>query len=233
MTSPPGDKHTLPVHRAALRHQRALSVAAFALLALIAELVGRSLAHRIDVGRHVHSGYAHTDYYPFLLAAVKGGVALMLARVTWRTVRARATARAGRRLARALGHNPEPAPRMRLELSPRLWLTSFAVTSGFYLVQMDAEEISTGRWPLLAPWLHTSALPVFAVLAVVVALVYGAAARWLAAYERYAQSTLADAQRLAARGAAPAERRAVPAVSTPPRRRFGQVFESRPPPAPA
>jgi hypothetical protein len=45
---------------------------------------------------------------------------------------------------------------------------------------VDAEGLSEGRWPVLAPWLYTSALPVFAVLAVAVAVVYGAVARWLA-----------------------------------------------------
>src|ERR671938_1813298 len=143
--------------------------------------------------------YSGADYYPILLVAVKVGVALMLSRVAWRSLRA----------ARLLAaHGSGGCPRVRIELSPRLWLGSFLATSAIYLVQMDAEGISSGRWPLLAPWLHTSALPVFAVLSVVVALVYGAAARWLAAYERYARSTLADAQRLAARGAAPGERQA-------------------------
>ena len=37
----------------ARRHQRLLPALAFGLLALAAELVGRSLTHRIDFGRHV------------------------------------------------------------------------------------------------------------------------------------------------------------------------------------
>ena len=37
----------------ARRHQRLLSGLAFGLLGLVAELVGRSLTHRLDVGRHV------------------------------------------------------------------------------------------------------------------------------------------------------------------------------------
>jgi hypothetical protein len=37
----------------ARRHQRLFSGLAFGLLALVAELVGRSLTHRLDVGRHV------------------------------------------------------------------------------------------------------------------------------------------------------------------------------------
>ena len=164
----------------ARRHQRLLAALAFGLLALVAELVGRSLTHRLDVGRHVAPpSYSGADYYPFLLAGVKVGIALLLARVAWRFVRARAAARAGRRLLSALGARPASrALRVRLELSPRLWVLAFATTSLLYLVQTDAEQLSAGRWPLLAPWLHSSALPVFAVLAVVVALVYGAVSRW-------------------------------------------------------
>ena len=74
----------------ARRHHRALAAAAFGLLALVAELVGRSLTHRLDVGRHVESpSYSGADYYPFLLGAVKLGVALLAARLVWRFVRAR------------------------------------------------------------------------------------------------------------------------------------------------
>jgi hypothetical protein len=217
----------------ARRHHRLSAALAFALLALIAELVGRSLTHRLDVGRHVSSpSYAGADYYPFLLAGVKLGVALLLARLAWRFVRARAAARAGRRVLVALAARPKPAPRVRLDLSPRLWLAAFLVTSTFYLVQADAERAAAREWPLLWPWLHTSALPVFAVLAVLVALAWGAVARWLEEYERYAQDTCACAEELAAGGepirpqpAAPAER--------PPRKLFGLAFESRPPPLPA
>jgi len=214
----------------ARRHQRLSSALAFALLALVAELLGRGLAHRLDVGRHVRSpSYSGADYYPFLLAAVKLGVALLLARLAWRFVRARAAARAGRRVLAALGTSPRPAPRVRLDLSPRLWLAAFVVTSVVDLVHIDAEQAAVGRWPLLSPWLHTSALPVFAVLAVLVALAWGAVSRWLNEYERYAQDTCARANRLAAASAPP---RAQPgsAVALPPRKRFGVAFESRPPP---
>jgi len=217
----------------ARRHQRLFSALAFALLALVAELVGRSLAHRLDVGRHVGSpSYAGADYYPALLAAVKLGVALLLARLVWRFVRARAAARAGHRVLAALGKDAEPAPRVRLQLSPRLWLAAFAVTSVFALVHVDADRAAAGRWPLFWPWLHTSALPVFAVLAVLVALAWGAVSRWLNEYERYAQDTCARAGRLAAASALPLVQPARP-VSLPPRKLFGLVFESRPPPLPA
>jgi hypothetical protein len=213
----------------ARHHQRALAAGAFGLLALIAELVGRSLTHRLDVGRHVATpSYARTDYYPFLIAFVKVGIALLLARVAWRFVRARTTARAAQRVLGAVRHGR--APRLKLDLRPRLWALTFATTSLLYLVQTDAERISIGRWPLLAPWLHTSALPVFAVLAVVVALLYGAVARWLADYELYA-STLVEAVRLSG---SPPPRHPRPASHVAaPRSLFGLAFESRPPPVPA
>ncbi|HYX88401.1 MAG TPA: hypothetical protein VE753_03440 [Gaiellaceae bacterium] len=218
----------------ARRHQRLSAALAFALLALVAELVGRSLTHRLDVGRHVRSpSYAGADYYPFLLAAVKLGVALLLARLAWRFVRARAAARAARRVLAASGVRPSSrAPRVRLEVSPRLWLAAFLVTSTFFLLQADAEQAASGRWPLLWPWLHTSALPVFAVLAVFVALAWSAVARWLAAYERYAQDTCAYARRLGTR-AEPRRSPTRPDAAAAPRELFGLAFESRPPPLPA
>src|SRR5207302_9430707 len=138
------------------RHQVLLARLALGLLALVAELVGRSLTHRIDVGRHVASpSYSGADYYPILLIVVKAGVALMLARLMWRFAKARATARTARRLLAAQGRAAIAAPRVHLELSPRLWLGSLLVTASIFLVQTDAEQVSTGPWPLLAPWLHT------------------------------------------------------------------------------
>jgi hypothetical protein len=214
------------------RHQRLLSGLAFGLLALVAELAGRSLTHRLDVGRHVEApGYAHADYYPFLLAGVKIGIALLLARLAWRFARAHAAARAARRLLVAVGSRPR-APRVRVVLSPRLWLLSFAVTSLFYLVQTDAERLSSGQWPLFAPWVHTSALPVFAVLAVFVAVLWAVVAGWLADYERFAEAVIADAHRALTAYQPPAVRRHTDARIAP-RRLFGLAFESRPPPAPA
>ena len=216
----------------ARRHQRLLSVLAFGLLALVAELAGRSLTHRIDVGRHVRSpSYAGTDYYPILLAAVKVGIALLLARLAWRIVKARSAERAAHRLLAAVGVRPaRAAPRIRLRLSPRLWLAFFALTSVIYLVQADAEQVTEGRWPLLAPWLHTSALPVFAVLAVLMALAWRAVQRWLADYERYAEDTTENARRLASAADEPIASPPQAAAASP-RRLFGLAFESRPPPA--
>ena len=217
----------------ARRHQRLSAGLAFALLALVAELAGRSLTHRLDFGRHVATpSYSGADYYPFLLAAVKLGVALLVARLAWRFVRAHAAARAGRRVLAKVGSRPGPAPRVRLDLSPRLWLAAFLATSVFYLVQHDAEQAAAGRWPLLSPWLHSSALPVFAVLAVLVALAWSAVASWLSEYERYAEDTCALAGRIGKASSPPRSPRTQTAAA-PPRKLFGLAFESRPPPVPA
>jgi len=105
-------------------HRRLAGFGSFALLALAAELVGRSLTVRLDLGRHVPTpSYAGADYYPFLLLAVKIGIALLLASLAWRVVKARAAARAARRLLAAVGARPTEVPRVRLRVSPRLWLS--------------------------------------------------------------------------------------------------------------
>jgi hypothetical protein len=213
----------------ARRNQRLFSGLAFGLLALVAELAGRSLIHRLDFGRHVATpSYAGTNYYPILLAVVKTGIALLLARLAWRLVRARSAEQTALRL---LGGRSR-RPRLRVALSPRLWLAFFVLTSAIFLVQTDAEGADVGRWPLLSPWLHSSALPVFAVLAVLCALVWGAVRSWLAEYEEYAQATVARALRLAGRCALHVTRPNVE-LAVPPRRLFGLAFESRPPPLPA
>ena len=105
----------------------------------------------------------------------------------------------------------------------------FALTSAIYLVQADAEGVESGRWPLLSPWLHSSALPVFAVLAVLCALVWGAVRDWLADYEQYAQESVARALRLVWQRTVQVLRPSRE-LAIPPRRLFGLAFESRPPP---
>src|SRR5580765_8227348 len=212
-------------------HRRLAGAGAFVLLALVAEIVGRSLTVSLDLGRHVPTPrYAGADYYPFLLAFVKVGVALMLATLTWRFVKARAAARTARRLMGAVGARAHSTPRVRIEVTLRSWALAYALTAGIYLVQTDSERFSAGEWPLFSPWLHTSALSVFAVLSVVVALVHGAVSRWLADYERYAEQVAAAARsllRLRRQVATPRARSSF----DPPRRLFGLAFESRPPPA--
>jgi hypothetical protein len=211
--------------RVGRNHHRLLSGLAFGLIALIAELGGRSMTMRIDLGRHVATpSYAQASYYPVLLGVVKVGIALLLARLLWRLVKARAAERAAHRIVGVRAARP----RVRITLSPRLWLVFFAVTAAIYLVQADAEGAAAGRWPLLSPWLHSSALPVFAVLAVLCALVWAAVRGWLADYEEYAQATVARALRLVGRALRVRRPRVV--FSIPPRRIFGLAFESRPPP---
>ena len=215
----------------ARRHHRLLAASAFGLLALVAALAGRALTARFDVGRHVgRPEYAGANYYPFLLMGVKIGIALLLARLAWRFAKARSTARAAGRITETLGVRPRhAAPRVKVELSPHLWLASFVVTATIYLVQADAEQLAGGHLTPFWPWVHTSALPVFAVLSVVVALVYRGVARWLSDYESYARRTAAHARELTLRGKLPEPRRRRSA-DVRPRRLFGLAFESRPPP---
>lgn len=214
------------------KRRRTAAMTAFALLAVIAEVAGRSITAHVDRALHVAPlASTNASYYPFLLAAVKSGAAVGLAWLLWRIVRARATTRAGARLVHTLGHRHAPfATRVRLTLSPRLWLASFVTTSLAYLIQTDVERVAVGQWPLFAPWLHTYALPVFAVLAVFVALGWGVVARWLAEADRYAAATFARVRRILSGNAPVPVRRARPTDARGPRTLFGLSFESRPPP---
>jgi len=195
---------------------------------------GRALVHRLDVGRHLSSPVPpEADYYPVLLAALKLAVALLLARLAWRVARARATEVAARRLLGAVGPRPgRTAPRVSLRLSPSLWAAFFLATSVMYLLQAGAEQAVAGRVALLDPWLHTSALPVFAVVSVALALLWGTVQRWLVEYERLAEEVAAQAWCLM-RGACPPSLPRATAYLYPPRQLFGLAFESRPPPLPA
>lgn len=212
------------------RLQRCRRRAAFALLAIFAEVAGRSLTGRVDGMFHVAPLASTTaDYYPMLLVAVKILAALVLAWLLARLVRAWGAADAGNRLLVAVGHRPERRrPRLR-PLSPRVWLVSFAATSLVYLVQTDAEGIAEGRWPVLAPWLHTYALPVFAVLSVLVALAWNVA-HWIRAVEEYAVRTLDRVREILSAACERGTRWLLPVDDRGPRRRFGLAFESRPPP---
>ena len=212
----------------ARRHQRLLSALAFGLLAVLAELVGAGLTHRIDLGRHVRSpSYSHAAYYPAVLAVVKVGIALLLTSLLWRMSRAHAIERAARRVT-----GTRDVPRITLTLSARLWLAFFAVTATTYLVHADASRVAGGRWALFFPWVHSSALPVFAVVSVILALVWSVVKRWLADYEQFAEDAAWLARHIGrSRQATTSFPRIV--LQTPPRRRFGLVLDSRPPPAAA
>lgn len=212
---------------------RRRGVFTFGVFVVIAEVAGRGLTRHVDRWLHL-APLARTDtsYYPFLLAGVKVAGALTLAALLARGLRAWAAADAGRRLLHTAGHQTR-APRLRARLSFRVWAGAFAATSVVYLVHTDAESAAAGRWPLFAPWLHTYALPVFAVLAVAVALAWRLAG-WLYEFEEYASRTLERVRRiLTVARAARRRRRPRPADDSAPRRRFGLAFECRPPPVTA
>jgi hypothetical protein len=213
----------------ARRHQRLFSALAFGLLAVAAELLGASLTHRIDLGHRVQSpSYSHAAYFPAVVAAVKVGISLLLASLLWRMLRAHAIEQA----ARTAGARSGRLPKLRIALSPRLAFAFFAVTSLTYLVHANYDRVAAGRWALFFPLIHSSALPVFAVLAVLTAVLWSVVRRWLADYEQYAE----DAARLArhlARARPPALAFPHVTVAVPPRRLFGFVLDSRPPPAAA
>ncbi|HZQ82677.1 MAG TPA: hypothetical protein VFB25_11950 [Gaiellaceae bacterium] len=206
----------------------------FAVMVSVAEVTGVSITRHIDRALHVAPlAPSGASYYPFLLVAVKIAGALTLAALLARGLRARATAGAGRRVLAAAGRaHDTPSPRLRPGLSPRVWAASFAATSLVYLVHVDADSLAAGRWPLLAPWLHTYALPVFAVVSVLVALAWRLAG-WLHEIEDFADRTLAHARRVLRALGRTRARHARPTDDSGPRRRFGLAFESRPPPLPA
>jgi hypothetical protein len=215
--------------------RRPTQVAGFALLALVGEITGRSLTLRLDRAVHVRPRAEQmASYYPFLLAGIRVAAALALALVAWRLVRAHLTASAGESLLRALGHRRPGAPKPRLSLTPKLWLAAFGATAGWYLIQADIERLSEGRWPLLAPWLHTYSLGVFAVISVLIAVAWAAVRDWLAEVERYATATFALVRSALTRcAAAPAAVVSRPRDDHAPRTLFGEIFDSRPPPSPA
>ncbi len=203
----------------------------FAVLVAVAEVTGQSFTRRVDRALHVAPlARSSASYYPFLLVGVKIAAALTLAALLARVLRARAAAAAGRRLLSAAGRVHETrSPRLRPGLSPRVWAASFVATSLVYLVHTDADSLADGRWHLLAPWLHTYALPVFAVLSLIVALAWRFAG-WLHAIEEFADRTLEHARRVLTTAERIRTRFAHPVDDSAPRRRFGLAFESRPPP---
>ena len=197
----------------------------FFFLLLVAEIAGRSLTARVDRALHV-APLARTDtsYYPFLLLGVKIAGALLLAGLAARAVRAWAAASAGERLLGRQGGTP----RLRPGLSPRVWLAAFLGTTALYLVHVGA---ASGR-PSPTPLLHSYALPVFAVLAVLVAVAWRFA-RWLHAVEDYARGTMARARRVLSAALRSPVAHPRPSDESGLRRRFGVVLDSRPPPLPA
>lgn len=213
-----------------MRKRHWVRVAAFAFLALVAELAGRSVTGRVDRTFHVAPlARSDTSYYPFLLAGVKVVAAFALAALAARAARTRASAEAGRRVLGVMDATVK-RPRLRLSLSVRVWALLFAATSLVYLAHTNAERIASRHAPVLAPWLHTYALPVFAVLAVVGALAWCVVDGWLVEYERYAVELVECASRVLGRVRARVAAYGKPLDDLAPRRRFGLAFECRPPP---
>lgn len=210
--------------------RRHLAAGALVVAVLSGEVAGRWIAANLpliaDVPQRRHGGL---DAWPAVVIAAKIGVALVLARLAWRLVRAHRRAAAGERLLQAgRSHVVRPAP--GIGLSARAWLVSFAAMSLLYLVPTSTGEITAGCWPLVAPWLHTQALPVFAVLAVVIAVLWRTISRWLAALERYGERLQHIIRSVEGALCSP---RHSSAARLAPRALFGGSFQSRPPPAPA
>ena len=219
-------------NRMVVRALRRRGLATFALLVLIAEVAGRNVTARVDARLHVQPlANSGTDYYPFLLVGLKVFCALALAALLGRATRARAAAEAGERLLQAIGHGHElRTPKLRPQLSPRVWLAAFAATSLAYLADANFESVGAGGSPSFDPWLHTYALPVFALLAVAVAFAWRFAS-WLHDVEDYVHRTFARVRRILTAAIRVAAVTFWPADDTAPRKRFGLAFESRPPPS--
>jgi len=210
-----------------LAHRR--GIPAFVFLVVLADVLGRSVILRVDGALHVAPfAPSAASYYPALLLAVKVLAALGLAALLARATRAHAAAAAGRKLLRRAGREARK-PRLQAQLHARVWLASFAATSFAYLVQADADGAAQGHWYLVAPWLHTYALPVYAVLSVLVALVWSVR-RWLRAVEEFGERAIEQAQQILRAAFRETPRHTLPDDDHAPRRRFGLAFESRPPP---
>jgi hypothetical protein len=217
--------------RMVVRALRKRGLATFGLLVVMAEIAGRSLTSRVDARLHVRPlANSGADYYPFLLVGVKIVCALAIAALLARTMRARAAADAGERLLQAIGQGHElRTPRLRPQLSPRIWFAAFVATSLAYLADANFETVGAGGSASFDPWLHTYALPAFALIAVFVAVAWRFAS-WLHDVEDYVDRTFARVRRIltAALDVVAVSHR--PDDDHGPRRRFGLAFESRPPP---
>lgn len=224
MTAPPRRR----IVRRVRVSRRQLAAGALLVAVLAGEVAGRWLvAHLPPVADAPRSAPRGLAAWPGIVVAAKIGLALLLARLAWRLVQARRVARSGERLLRiACSRRTRPGP--SIGLSPRAWLASFTAMSLLYLVPTSGDEIGAGAWPLAAPWPHLRALPVFGLLALVIAVLWRTISRWLGALEAYGerlQSLIRSTY-----GPAPAIGRTHVAHRAP-RLLFGVAFESRPPPA--
>jgi len=216
---------------------RRIRLVGFVLLAVAAVPVGAELTARVDRMFHVAPlAPQGAAYYLWALVAIRFVAAVALAWLVARLLRAHVTVGAAASLLGALAQDDRSRPRLRGSFSPRAWAASFVVTSVAYLVlagPLASGSAPTGGWPLLAPWLHTYALPVFAVLSVLVALAWGVFG-WVREVEEYAVAVLTRVHRIFSVAAGSPRRRPGPPVDeAAPRRRLGLALDSRPPPLPA
>ena len=184
----------------ARRHQRLLSALAFGLLALVAELAGRSLTHRLELRPPRRDAELRGRRLLPVPARRREGrrsrSLLARARLALRP-RARA-ARAGG-AARARRHGaPRALPRLRLDaLAAALARVLRASTSVFYLVQTDAEGARRPLAAALAVAAHLGAARLRRARGPLSRSSGAPCAAGSPTYEQYAQATVARARRLA------------------------------------
>lgn len=196
-------------------------------LAVAGEVAGRWAITQLPlVSRVPARSHDGLDAWPVIVIVAKAGLAIILASVTWRLGRAHRVALAAERLLASTGRT-QSRPDITIGLSFRVWAAAFLLMAGLYLVPTSTAELGSGCWPILAPWIHTPALPIFAIIAVLIALVWRTLSRWLEALEGYSRGLQALLRRLV-RPLARRHRTGAPFAS--PRSRFGVSFECRPPP---
>ena len=176
---------------------RRKGLATFAVLAVVAEVAGRSFTAHVDRALHVAPlRRTGTTYYPFLLVGVKVVGALPWPRSSLAGCVPGRPPTPASACSTALGHRHDArSPRLRPGLSPRVWLGVVRRHLRALPRALGADSAAAGRWTPLAPWLHTYALPVFAVVSVLVALVWRLRAGCTRS-RSYADRTLARVRRI-------------------------------------
>jgi hypothetical protein len=133
----------------------------------------------------------------------------------------------------AMGSRPSRVPRVRVVFSPAAagWCRSSSPRSSTSF-RPTPSGFRAGNGRLLSPWLHTSALPVFAVLACPRRRRLGRGRRLARRLRTVSpRRPVAHAHRAIRASQTAPVGRATDARA--PRRLFGLAFESRPPPVPA
>lgn len=207
--------------------KRHLAAAALLVAVLAGEVAGRWLVGNLSLVEAVPRRQPRgLDAWPAVVVAAKVGIALVLGRLAWRLARAYRAALAGERILVRRGIRAG-RPLLTVGLSPRAWLSSFVAMLCLYFVPTSTSDLSAGYWQLAASRLHPQALVVFALLAIVIALLWRTIGHSLDALERYGDR-LQDLIRATYRSRSIVRR--VSAACRAPRSLFGGAFQSRPPP---